>query len=63
MQCSVHPIYSTKSLSFIHLLLSYIAAKAAAAKKKKEKKKKEKKKEKEKEKERKKKEEAGELLR
>jgi len=59
MQCSVHPIYSTKSLSFIHLLLSYIAAKAAAAKKKKEKKKKEK----EKEKERKKKEEAGELLR
>ena len=56
MQCSVHPIYSTKSLSFIHLLLSYIAAKAAAAKKKKEK-------EKEKEKERKKKEEAGELLR
>ena len=55
MQCSVHPIYSTKSLSFIHLLLSYIAAKAAAAKKKKEKK--------EKEKERKKKEEAGELLR
>jgi len=55
MQCSVHPIYSTKSLSFIHLLLSYIAAKAAAAKKKKEKKKKEK--------ERKKKEEAGELLR
>ena len=55
MQCSVHPIYSTKSLSFIHLLLSYIAARAAAAKKKKEKKKKEK--------ERKKKEEAGELLR
>ena len=55
MQCSVHPIYSTKSLSFIHLLLSYIAAKAAAAKKKKEKKKKEK--------EMKKKEEAGELLR
>jgi hypothetical protein len=55
MQCSVHPIYSTKSLSFIHLLLSYIAAKAAAAKKKKEKEKKEK--------ERKKKEEAGELLR
>jgi len=61
MQCSVHPIYSTKSLSFIHLLLSYIAAKAAAAKKKKKKEKK--KKEKEKEKERKKKEEAGELLR